>query len=70
MYDHPHPRYLNRSTQEGSNPLSQDFQDGNPACKHAFIDLEYLFRFSNLHFAYHDFLASLPFGDYFIAFLK
>ena len=45
MYDLPHPCYLDHNQKGRSKPLNQDFHDGNPTCKHDFIDLEPLSRF-------------------------
>ena len=38
MFDHLNTRYLKHKQQGRSKPLNQDFDDGNPACKHAFLD--------------------------------
>ena len=44
MYDLPNPCYLDFNQKRRSKPLNQDFHDGNPTCKHDFIDLEHLSR--------------------------
>ena len=67
MYDHLHLCYLYHSTHERLKPLSKDFHDVNPTCKHAFLYLEYLSRFSYPYFASHDFAASSLFDVYFVA---
>ena len=46
MHDHPHLRYLNHCQQERLKLLNQDLHDLNPTCKHAFLDLDGLSRFS------------------------
>ena len=47
MYDLPHICYLDHNQKGRLKPLNQEFHDGNRTCKHDFIDLEHLSRFSN-----------------------
>ena len=47
MYDFSHPCYLDHNHKGRLKPIKQDFHDGNPTCKHDFIDLEHLSRFRN-----------------------
>ena len=45
MYVHPHHCHLEYNQKGRLKPLNQEFNEGNPACKHDFIDLTLLSRF-------------------------
>ena len=44
MYDHPHHCYLEYNQKGRLKPLNQEFHEGNPTCKHDFIDFRHLSR--------------------------